>query len=247
MLVPVVWFEESAMIPEEAARKFKTLYTDRIRMVNIVLTSLFLAALGLLAIDMRLLVGHYWRCFNIKMNCKGSGPANVSDSRDHLKESSTASSRTSSSLAASGGGRVRRVRKPPDTGALDSSRSGTETEEDDDEQDIGSRKRAAKSYAKRALSGINLPLLASNIVASSNQQQQVVSPTTNNGGNKSVEFAVHYNETLLVDRSQFGQRPNLSQADEKSTVAVGSDQSANRLSATEVAQLPPPPSSNRQQ
>lgn len=59
MLVPVIWFEESAMIPEESAQKFKSLYTDRIRMVNIILSSMFVAALGLLAIDARLLASQY--------------------------------------------------------------------------------------------------------------------------------------------------------------------------------------------
>ena len=62
MLLPIVWFEESAQIPEEAARKFKSLYTNRIRAINLTLLSLFLASLALLAIDLRLMLGaNYWR------------------------------------------------------------------------------------------------------------------------------------------------------------------------------------------
>lgn len=271
MLVPVVWFEESAMIPEEAARKFKSLYTDRIRMINIALTSLFLAALGLLAVDTRLLINQYWRCFNIKMNCKGSGALSTKStgaSSDHLKEtlssSSAASQRTdSNSLIMSSGKRVHRVRKAPDNGALigsDLNGRGTATgydeydddDDDDNDNDDDGGKSGAKNYAKRAFSGINLPLLASNIVASSNQQQQQVkSLTSAGGGNKSVEFAVHYNDTLLVDRNPVGQTLDEdSKADEiKSIVAIGStDKNLQPIkrSATEVAQITPP-SLTRQQ
>lgn len=59
MLVPVVWFEESALIPEESARKFRSLFTERIRTINVVLMTLVLASLGLLAIDARLLARYY--------------------------------------------------------------------------------------------------------------------------------------------------------------------------------------------
>lgn len=71
------------MIPEESAKKFKSLYTDRIKMVNIVLITLFLAALGLLAIDLRLIATHYSHCFQIKMTCAHAGP--TSSSLEHLK------------------------------------------------------------------------------------------------------------------------------------------------------------------
>lgn len=95
MLVPLVWFEESALIPEESARKFKSLYTDRIRMVNIILTTLFLAALALLAIDTRLLINHYTSCFNMKISCKINS-ASASSSLS-LHNSETTSSHLSSS------------------------------------------------------------------------------------------------------------------------------------------------------
>lgn len=99
MLVPLVWFEESALIPEESARKFKTLYTDRIRMVNIVLTTLFLAALALLAIDMRLLVNYYTSCFNIKLNCKvdSSCPSSTLSSTSTINNSPSESASNNSS------------------------------------------------------------------------------------------------------------------------------------------------------
>lgn len=83
MLVPLVWFEESAMIPEESAQKFRSLYTDRIRLVNLVLTTLFLASIGLLAIDARLILAQYnssqlkWR------------PTPAADRRRHQSTSST--------------------------------------------------------------------------------------------------------------------------------------------------------------
>ena len=77
MLVPVVWFEESALIPEESARKFRSLYTDRIRLVNIVLTSLFLAALGLLAIDARLMASYYTNCFTLSSAAATAGGTTV--------------------------------------------------------------------------------------------------------------------------------------------------------------------------
>lgn len=68
-----MWFEESAMIPEESARKFRSLYTDRIRIINIVLSSLFVAALGLLAIDARLLASQYQR-FKVTPSSPGDQP-----------------------------------------------------------------------------------------------------------------------------------------------------------------------------
>lgn len=81
MLVPVIWFEESAMIPEESAKKFKSLYTDRIRLVNIILSSLFVAAVGLLAIDARLLASQnsYFKVTSASVQAQSSGkPSTVS-------------------------------------------------------------------------------------------------------------------------------------------------------------------------
>lgn len=100
MLIPLVWFEESALIPEESARKFKSLYTDRIRMVNIVLTTLFLAALALLAIDMRLLVNHYTSCFNMKISCKIASSSSSTSTSTSTSSSSSAlnNSKSSSNL-----------------------------------------------------------------------------------------------------------------------------------------------------
>lgn len=54
MLVPVLWLEESAMIPEEAALKFRSMYTERVRKINLALLSLFAAAILLLLLDWRL-------------------------------------------------------------------------------------------------------------------------------------------------------------------------------------------------
>lgn len=66
MLVPIVWFEESAMIPEESAQKFRSLYLDRVRFVNWTLVSLFLGSILLLLVDARLLIAtHYWRQFKL--------------------------------------------------------------------------------------------------------------------------------------------------------------------------------------
>lgn len=66
MLIPVVWFEESALIPEESAKKFRTLFTERIRLINFTLVSLLLASLVLLIIDTRLIIASkYWRRFKV--------------------------------------------------------------------------------------------------------------------------------------------------------------------------------------
>lgn len=68
MLVPLIWFEESAIIPEESARKFKSMYTERIRLVNMGLLSLLLASIALLLIDARLLMTtNYWRQLKLSL------------------------------------------------------------------------------------------------------------------------------------------------------------------------------------
>lgn len=67
MLIPVVWFEESALIPEESAKKFRTLFTERVRLINFTLISLLLASLVLLIIDIRLIIAtQYWRRFKVR-------------------------------------------------------------------------------------------------------------------------------------------------------------------------------------
>lgn len=86
MLVPLVWFEESAQIPEESAQKFKSLYTNRIRLINLILISMLLASIGLIVIDLRLLAasGH-WREFKIvklaTANCQQVASAATSSIR----------------------------------------------------------------------------------------------------------------------------------------------------------------------
>ena len=66
MLVPIVWFEESALIPEESAQKFRSLYIDRVRLLNWSLVSLLIASILLLLIDARLLITtRYWRQFKL--------------------------------------------------------------------------------------------------------------------------------------------------------------------------------------
>jgi len=99
MLVPVVWFEESALIPEESARKFKSLYTDRIRLINIVLTSLFLAALGLLALDLRLLAGKHSLCFKLKISCTKAAAAAATAGQQGAAKSTAARMEPSSQTA----------------------------------------------------------------------------------------------------------------------------------------------------
>lgn len=92
MLVPVIWFEESAQIPEESAQKFRSLYTDKIRLVNIVLSSLFIAALGLLAIDLRLFMAgrkqHGHRCLKFESLCKSktSRDSGVQQAKQQLQQ-----------------------------------------------------------------------------------------------------------------------------------------------------------------
>lgn len=91
MLVPIVWFEESAQIPEEAARKFKSMYTDRIRLINLTLLSLFLASLVLLAIDLRLMINtHYWRRFKFVTTSALSGVRENPTGKFRQKEKSNA-------------------------------------------------------------------------------------------------------------------------------------------------------------
>lgn len=66
MLVPIVWFEESAQIPEEAAQKFRSMYVDKIRLINMILFSLLTASIALLAVDAKLLIAtRRWREFKL--------------------------------------------------------------------------------------------------------------------------------------------------------------------------------------
>lgn len=55
MLVPLVWFEESAMINEETADKFRSSYTDRVRRMNTILLTLLAGSAILFAINLHLL------------------------------------------------------------------------------------------------------------------------------------------------------------------------------------------------
>lgn len=58
MLVPLVWFEESAMLTEETADKFKSKYRDPIRRVNTILFSLLIGSILLFAVNLRLLAAN---------------------------------------------------------------------------------------------------------------------------------------------------------------------------------------------
>lgn len=100
MLVPLIWIEESAVIPEESAQKFRSLYTDRIRLVNLVLTTLFLASIGLLAIDARLILALYknsqlkWRLAAANTNADDDDASKPieENSKSFLKNSATLNS-----------------------------------------------------------------------------------------------------------------------------------------------------------
>lgn len=93
MLIPLVWFEESAMIPEESAQKFRSLYTDRIRLVNLVLTTLFLASIGLLAIDARLILTLYNNS-QLKWRLTSSSAAPTDNDDDDLDQDSNKNSKS---------------------------------------------------------------------------------------------------------------------------------------------------------
>lgn len=74
------------MIPDETARKFKSLYTDRIRLVNLALLSLLVASIALLAIDARLLLStHYWRRFQLNLGTVGGTGADRKEKMGHTK------------------------------------------------------------------------------------------------------------------------------------------------------------------
>lgn len=143
LLIPLVWFEESALIPEESARKFRSLYTDRVRLINIVLSTLFLAALGLLAINVRLMASNKSYCFNQKSSADESSNSNSMKDRAESPKSS-------------------------------------QLDLDEDDQ-----------YKRRPL---NLPLLQSNKSQTQLDQFQADQQS------KSVELAVHYNDTLSMDK-----------------------------------------------
>lgn len=158
MLVPVVWFEESAMIPEESAQKFKSLYTNRIRLINLVLFSMFLASILLIAIDLRLLLAtNHWREFKI-IKLATSGCQSMSATRptstakvnpvaasDYMQKAkvlqltserkATTDSRTSG-LASSLGSQLqsRRKESTASTDSCSSSQELTLATDDDDEQ-----------------------------------------------------------------------------------------------------------------
>lgn len=59
MIVPLVWFEESAMMTEELADKFKSKYRDPIRRVNTILFSLLVSSILLFAINLGLLASSH--------------------------------------------------------------------------------------------------------------------------------------------------------------------------------------------
>lgn len=164
MLVPVVWFEESAMIPEESAKKFRSLYTDRIRLVNIVLLSLFLAALGLLAIDIRLIAAHYANCYRrFKMtDCKEKFSSKVL------------------AAAAKKSGVIGANNSTNTNGVLMGHKLTGSTRGDN------TNKALLSSAASKLL--IKQPLLA----AHDGNHAEL------NNGNKSVEFAVRYNDTMTL-------------------------------------------------
>lgn len=58
MLVPLVWFEESAQITEETAEKFRSNYTDRVRRMNNILLTLLLGSMILFGINLHLLASN---------------------------------------------------------------------------------------------------------------------------------------------------------------------------------------------
>lgn len=110
MMIPVVWFEESALIPEESAKKFRTLYTDRIRIINITLVSLLLTSVVLLIVDARLIIAsQYWRKFKV----------NHSSLMSHL--TSTTATATITSATDHGFGKTEKSQLDR-TGGMDSSR-----------------------------------------------------------------------------------------------------------------------------
>lgn len=172
MLVPLVWFEESALIPEETAKKFKSLYTDRIRLFNIVLTSLFLAALGLIAVDLRLIASHYANAYSRHFKISACKDKFIPKGGEGKSIANSSSSDSSSSL---------------------------NTED----------KTFDNFPSEKLLTAYQQPLLSSSpattITASPSSDSSGSRLDGNllaNDQNKSVEFAVHYNDTLLLFNGQ---------------------------------------------
>jgi len=142
MLLPIVWFEESAQIPEEAARKFKSLYTDRVRLINLVLMSIFLASVALLAVDLRLMLGtRYWR--RLKLAGKGSNSLPV-DCGAVASDGSSSSFAAGGKLQAAGLGWTADQALIQRQGAHSGGQTSSDWEEEEEEEEDG-RWRAAKS------------------------------------------------------------------------------------------------------
>lgn len=207
MLVPVVWFEESAMIPEETAKMFKSIYTDKIRLIRTVIGSLFFIALGVSITA--LVASHYFAnfCNNFKLkNCPTT------------KTTTTIDNHKSGSIESSGNGAGSSM-------TSSSTKSGQSIISANDDascliyNEVGSKQmNDRKQYEPN---NAELPLLAN----SNNNEQQLLTelvkqeqqnendylqssnkPTKNDkrnlNENKSVEFAVHYNDTLLLVEGQ---------------------------------------------
>uniref|UniRef100_A0A6G1SEV4 Lysosome membrane protein 2 n=1 Tax=Aceria tosichella TaxID=561515 RepID=A0A6G1SEV4_9ACAR len=186
MLVPIVWFEESAQIPEEAAQKFRSMYVDKIRLINLILFSLLTASVALLAVDAKLLITtRRWREF--KLMHLGGGSNGPNNERPQKPANNDTKARVSGAqadhkhLRSSGSGskrhRVSESRQPPnDNGGFQSSRR----------LDRSLRLAAArplvvqlKRQAGASSGGANSPLLQSSssaTTASANSSPSVTPP-----------------------------------------------------------------------
>lgn len=179
------------MIPEESAKKFKSLYTDRIRLVNIVLTSLFLAALGLLAIDIRLIANQYWQCFRFKISSAAAAASSKSSTTKSMVNTSDllGNEKLAASAAMANQLTGKRLFKNGGVGGLTGQQVANST----------SKNIAYEGYAatQRALGGLSSPLLPDSGYGSQTttgremQQQQ-----QQQQDNKSVQVAVRYNGSL---------------------------------------------------
>lgn len=233
MLVPVVWFEESALIPEESAKMFRSIYTDKIRLIRTVIGSLFFIALCV-SIASIMASQYFTNCYNsfkIKSSTSSKTSTETIISSSKTGETNTGGSSLTSSSNKSGQSIL--------TANDDSSclirqkvafgRGGSKLTTHNG-LDNNNKVLINNQYINNA----ELPLLAKNNEQSSVMETQAfglkqqegnlqryqkfsLNNSANLDQNKSVEFAVHYNDTLLlVEGQQVGLKQQQQQAPKRS-------------------------------
>lgn len=181
MLVPIVWFEESALIPEESAQKFRSLYIDRVRLLNWSLMSLLIASIVLLVIDTRLLITtRYWRQFKLiqvpGFNSGSSGTSGSYGDTNNGQEAQCAKSITPVAPTGMAGKKASKFQPLSALVKLTSSCGGGGDNNNKATDALGACPLTRASATKRQV-GANLPLLNHNSSSYTSSSSSSVSST----------------------------------------------------------------------